>query len=341
MAIFWNILIKTFSIFVSVTIIATLIILFFNLFDNHETSKFSLISGDKNSSNIIAVIDLNGLIIESNDELSKLTNSYIISPLKIKSYLNDLKKSEPKVIIFDINSPGGTVSASNILYKTIKNFKKNNTNTDVIFHSSELLASGAYWVSTSGDYIYANYGSIIGSIGVKGPDWFFYDKPKSISTGIFGERIETENGIKVFSSRAGKSKDIFNPFRKPNIKEQDHLQKMVDEIYYDFVRVVSKERKIENSYIINDIGALIYTSKKAVTLNLIDGETSLDDLIKKIIKEKNLDNYKVIRKPLKKSLLLKQILNNYLYNSNINLTFQCLNLRSSISAILSYESTGC
>ena len=78
---------------------------------------------------------------------------------------------------------------------------------------------------------------------LKGPDWFFYDKPKSISTGIFGNTIETENGIKVFSNKAGKSKDIFNPFRNQLKQELKHLQNMVNEIYSDFIQNCIKRKK--------------------------------------------------------------------------------------------------
>ena len=69
----------------------------------------------------------------------------------------------------------------------------------------------------SGDKIYANYGSIIGSIGVSGPSWYYYDKPKSISTGILGQKIETENGIYIFDQNAGNSKDLFNPLENLKI----------------------------------------------------------------------------------------------------------------------------
>ncbi len=340
MAIFWNIFLKIFAIFISITVIIILITQILSFIDNQDKNDFLYFSGDKNSTNTIAVIELNGLIIDDNKEFSGLTNQFIISPSEVKNYLNNLKIISPKVIIFSINSPGGTVSASKNLYDIIKKYKKNNS-IDILFHTNEMLASGGYWVSTSGDEIYANYGSIIGSIGVRGPDWFFYDKPKSISTGIFGNNIETEKGVKVFSSKAGKSKDLFNPFRAPTNLELDHLQNMVNIIYDDFVRIVSNERKIEIETIENEIGALIYTAKKANNLNLIDGELNIEDLINKIIKEKKFTDYKILKKHYQKNSLLKEILIGSLYKLDENLKFKCINLRSSISAILSYESIGC
>tara|TARA_B100000579_G_C22828386_1_gene854536 strand:+ start:101 stop:1123 length:1023 start_codon:yes stop_codon:yes gene_type:complete len=340
MAIFWNIFLKTLSIFLSISIITLIIISLLNILNTEKTGDFVFISGDQESPNSIVVIELNGLIINSNNQFSELINPLIISPPVVKKILDELQEIDPKVIIFSMNSPGGTVSASKNLYDIIKNFKKEN-NTEILFHTNELLASGGYWVSISGDKIYANYGSIVGSIGVKGPDWFFYDQPISFSTGLFSNKIETKNGIKVFSNIAGKSKDIFNSFREPTNYELEELQSMVDEIYDDFVRIVSRERKIETNTIVNEIGALIYTTGKAEELHLIDGEISLDNLIKKTIVSNNYNSFKILKKYNNKNSLIKEIFQNNSNQSDIKLNTECLTLRSSISAIMSYQTTGC
>jgi len=340
MAIFWNIFLKTSAIFISIVLILFLSASLINYLDKDKKEDFLHISGDANSTNIIAIIELNGAIINNINQFSEFINPFIISPNLVEQYLDDLKKISPKVIIFSINSPGGTVSASKNLYEIITNFKINN-NTKIIFHSNEILASGAYWASTSADKIYASYGAVIGSIGVKGPDWFFYDKPISISNSIFGNQIETKDGIKVFKSIAGKSKDIFNPFRQPTEKEINQFQNMVDEIYYDFVRIVSKERKIEMDTIINDIGAIIYNSETAMRLHLIDDEINLNNLIKKTISKNKYDNYKVIKLYKNSNSFLTKILNSNLFKTNSNRNIECLTLRSSLSVILSYESIGC
>ena len=340
MAIFFRIFVKTIAVFFSITFIIILTMLGLNFVDNIENENFIFVSGNKDSTNSIAIIELNGLITEKNINFPDLTNSFIISPKQVKHYLDELDSIETKIIIFSINSPGGTVSASKSLYDIIKQYKKNN-DVEILVHTNELLASGGYWVSTSADKIYASYGSIVGSIGVKGPDWFFYDQPESISTGIFGNRIETKKGIKVFSNNAGKSKDIFNPFREPTMKELEHLQNIVDEIYSDFVQVVSKERKIEINTIINEIGGLIFTPKKAIKLHLIDAEISLDDLINITIKNKNFKSHKVIKKNNQKNSLFQEIFMSKSIDLHNNLNVQCLNLRTSISSLLSYQSTGC
>ena len=340
MSIFMNVFIKSIAFFLSILTIIIIISLVLSFFSNRN-DDFIRVDGDENSSNIIAIIKLNGLIIENSSELSNLANPFIISPKNVQKRLGELKKISPKTIIFSINSPGGTVSASKKLYDIIKKYKKNNNNTKIFVHTDELLASGGYWFATVADGIYASYGSITGSIGVKGPDWFFYDEPKTISTGIFGKSIETENGIKIFSNTAGESKDIFNPFRKPTKKELLHLQNMINGIYNDFIRIVSKERKIETFTLEKDIGGLIFTSTQAAKLNLIDDELNLEELINKIIKENNFTDYKVIEVINKKNSLVKEILTSTYDKNEIYFNYDCLNLRSSITAILSYEATGC
>ena len=240
-----------------------------------------------------------------------------------------------------IDARNGNIVRMTSVLNIIKNYKKKNNNIEILVHTNELLASGGYWVATAADEIYASYGSIIGSIGVKGPDWFFYDQPKTISTGIFGNNIETENGIKIYSNKAGKSKDIFNPFRKPTQLELEHLQNMVDGIYMDFVRIVSKERKIETASIVNDIGALIYTSNQASDLHLINKELNLDDLINKKVKQNNFENFKVIKITNSEKSLLKELLKSNSNTEDKYMKFECLSLRTSIAAILNYETTGC
>ena len=219
-------------------------------------------------------------------------------------------------MIININSPGGTVTAVASLEAIISEFKQE-TETEVYFYSNEILASGGYWIATSGSKIFANYGSIIGSIGVSGPSWYYFDKPMSISTGLLGKEIQTKNGIYIFDQNAGPSKDLYNPFRKPTTKELDHLQNIVLEIYNDFIIKVSESRKIEIDVIKNDIGALIFTSKQAKENFLIDDVIDYNNLIKKIIKENNYSNYQILRIKIKQGFLEKYLESYIVINSNI------------------------
>ena len=304
---FFNIFFKTFGILIGVSTFILILNLSFFLFENSEP-EIKLIQGQENSKNIIATLNLNGPIINNINSTFLSDISEYIDPNGVKKNLDLLKKIKPKILIIKINSPGGTVTASSSLEEIFYNFKKE-TNVEIYFHSSELLASGGYWVATSGDKIFASYGSIIGSIGVSGPSWYYFDRPTSISKGIFGENINTKNGIKVFNQSAGTSKDLYNPFREPTEQELEHLNNLVNEIYNDFIIKVSKNRKIEISTLRNEIGALIYNSNQAKKFFLIDNILNYDDLIKKIIIDKNYDNYKVLSLNNNKNYYFRNLLN--------------------------------
>ena len=245
--------------------------------------------------------------------------------------MEELKKIEVKVLIININSPGGTVSATNELENIFYKFKRE-TNVKIYFFTKEILASGGYWIATSADKIFASYGSIIGSIGVNGPSWFYYDTPISLSSGIFGQTIETENGIKVYNQNAGQGKDLFNPYRRPENREIKHLQNIVDEIYDDFLIKVSKSRKIDISFIENNIGALIYSSLQARENYLIDDILDYEDLIKYIIKENNFNDYLIYEKKINNSFF-GNLFANY-NNKNYSYDNICKKFKTNINVVM-------
>jgi len=267
-----------------------------NFISDKNVSHFTYYKGNKQSENKIAILNLNGPIISDPKNINNLQifNSLeSIYPSLINAYLRELNEKNIIGLVISIDSPGGSVSATQKIYKIIKEFKKN-LNIPIYFHSSNILASGAYWISLSGDKIYADYGSIIGSIGVKGPDWIYYNSPTSLSPGILGGYVESPNGIKLYSNTAGISKDIFNPFRKPNDKEIIQLQQMVDDIYEDFINLVSSSRKIETKIIKAEIGSMIFNTTQAKNYHLIDNQMDIEGVIKILSKKLKLSDKQMI-----------------------------------------------
>ena len=300
--VFFTVFFRTFGFLTALVAFFLIISILLNLTNNLQKSEFTMIEGDQNSKNIIGVINLNGPIF--NNSSNVLENNFYdyINPEHIRLYLEELKELNVKILLIKINSPGGTVSATAQLENIFKNFKKE-TKVKIYFYTSEILASGGYWIATTADGIFASYGSTIGSIGVGGPSWYYYNTPLSVSSGLLGQSIETEKGIEVFNQNAGQSKDLFNPFRKPKDQEILHLQKIVDEIYEDFITKVSKNRNIEIKTIRDNIGALIYSSTQAKENFLIDDVVTYNSLIKYIIKNNNYDDYKIYENVIKKSLI--------------------------------------
>ena len=343
MGIFFNIFFKVSGFLFSILLFILVLIGISSYLNNNSSNDFfQFVEGDQKSQNLIIIFNLSGPIINDKMHFTNISNIQNISPNQIKNRLEIIKNINPKILLISIDSPGGTVSASNEIYNILINFMKDNE-IKVYFHTDEILASGAYWFSMAGEKIYASYGSLIGSIGVRGPDWFFYDKPSSISTGIFGETIETKNGIKVYSQYAGNSKDLLNPFREPTKKELDHLKSLIDIFYLDFINLVSKSRSIERKILHNQIGALIYNSKQAKNNFLVDDVLSLDNLIKKLTKENKFKDYQILENLEKKQSLFDRIflrLNKY-QNEEILKSEICTQLKTNLVSIYSFESAGC
>ena len=290
--------------------------------------------GIETSNNIIAKINLNGPIFNNNSNFFGNNIYDYINPAQVKSYFEELKQLKINALIININTPGGTVSATAEMEQIVNEFKKN-TNIKVYFFTKEILASGGYWVATTGDKIFASYGSIIGSIGVSGPSWIYYNTPLSLSSGAFGQSIETKDGIEVFNQNAGEGKDLFNPYRRPKNDEIEHLQNIVDDVYNDFIAKVSKSRKIEISNIKNDIGALIYNSNQAKNNFLIDDILNYETLLELIIKENEFDDYKIYENKAVNSFL-GNLLARYKDQPNNKYFFEkiCSSLKTNINVVI-------
>ncbi len=332
--IFFSVFFRTLGFLSALLIFIIIINLVLNFSNELEKKQFVMTEGIPSSNNIIANINLNGPIFNNNNNV--LGNNFYdyINPSQVKSYLEELKELQIKALIININSPGGTVSATAELEQIIYEFKKHN-NIKVYFFTKEILASGGYWVATTADKIFASYGSIIGSIGVSGPSWFYYNSPTSLSSGVFGQTIETKEGIEVFNQNAGEGKDLFNPFRRPKSDEIKHLQDIVDDVYNDFITKVSKNRKIEISNIKNNIGALIYSSNQAKNNFLIDDILNYERLIKLIIKENEFEDYKIYENKVSNSIF-ENLLVKYKDQNKDEYSFEkiCRNLETNVSVVI-------
>jgi len=323
---FWKSFTKTLGILSAIFIIILVLIIVPKISSNYiniSKEKYEFIEGDKSSLNKIIILEINGLITNQSKHDLILLNSKIIYANEVEKIFHELSsESNLKAVIISINSPGGSVSGSHRLYNAIKDFKKN-SKLPIFIHTNEILASGAVWSIVAADKIYASYGAMIGSIGVKGPSWFVYNEPVSMEYNYFGPNVSTLKGIDHYQPYAGRSKDIFNPFRKPTPEELTSIQEMLDSIYERFLNIVSKNRKIDKDYIKYKLGALVFDSDTAKLHNLIDDVASLNAVKKKIIFSLGLDQDYQILKIKNTSNFIKQFSNLTLgskshYNKQIN-----------------------
>ena len=166
------------------------------------------------------------------------------------------KDEEIKALLLEINSPGGSITASDILYHEIMEFKQR-TKAKVVAALMDVAASGAYYIALPADRIVAHPTTITGSVGV------IFMKPKI--TGLMDKL-----GVAVEVNKSGKEKDMGSPFRPSTPEEEKVFQEMTDKLGEKFLERVAKHRKMDQSVLTAISSARIYLADEALQLNLID-----------------------------------------------------------------------
>ncbi|MDX2439973.1 MAG: signal peptide peptidase SppA, partial [Desulfobacterales bacterium] len=211
------------------------------------------------------------LVIPIKGEISGSTSKGLIftKPSMIQEVVSQLKQAEKdkaiKAIILKIDSPGGTVTASDILYHEILAFK-NRTGIKLVAAMMDVAASGGYYIALPADFIMAHPTTITGSIGVI----FMQPKVNSLM-----EKI----GVGLDINKSGKNKDMGSPFRNTTDEERKLFQDLTDELGKRFINLVSINRKLEKNQLAEISTARIYLAPKALELGLIDKIGYLDDAI--------------------------------------------------------------
>jgi len=246
----------------------------------------------------IAVLSLEGVIVTSGDSASFLRGSAVSS----KDFVKELKAldadAKVKGIIIEIDSPGGTAVASNEIADAIRNLNK--TNYAVI---REVGASGAYWVASASDKIFASSLSITGSIGV-------------IASYLQFSELFEKYGVEYERLVAGDKKDIGSPFRELNKNERNILQKKLDLMHEIFIQEVAENRGLNVSYVKGLSDGEFYLGKEALDLGLVDVLGSREDAVEMMKEELGMDDLAVVEKKRKISLT-DVLLGNMAYNFGI------------------------
>jgi len=202
---------------------------------------FVVISGDSEDTimkNSIAVVRLEGVIIDTralNKKLKKLDD-------------NDKVKG----IIMEINSPGGVIAPTQVIYNRIMKMKK-----PVYAVMESLAASGGYYIAVAADKIYALDSTTTGSIGV-------------IMQYSNIEELLNKIGIKSVVFKSGKMKDVPSATRELTTEEKEYVQDNIMEFYEQFLRDVLKRRNISEAELRKLADGRVFSGRKAAELNLID-----------------------------------------------------------------------
>jgi len=283
----------------------------FSKLQDVEETDYSYVSGDEDSENKLLTVPVSGIILGSapEEDFSFGLSDFLTYGYDIIDTLEEAAEDEDiKGIFMTFRTPGGTIFGSQAIYRAIKDYREK-TGNPVVVYIEGISASGGVMAMVAANNIYADYGSLIGSIGVLGPSLTYFNKPIATDGGLFGGGIVTEGGIEQTAITAGRGKDIGNPFRKPSEEEIANLKAGVNNEYENFVKHVASGRNMEPEMIRNEMGAQIFDNKTAQAYGLIDGTQYRSEAIGSLAKLAKLgDDYKLVKPFYSRESLMSQIL---------------------------------
>ena len=236
----------------------------------------------------IAIIYAEGDITPGKSE----SNSQIASETFIKTLKEVSNDKSIKAIVVRVNSPGGSSMASDFIAKEIKLAKKIKP---VIFSFGNVAASGGYYISCVGDSIFAMPNTVTGSIGVFAM--------VANTENLFGQKL----GLKYETVNVGAMAELWRPDRSMDAAQSMMMQNAVNDIYDDFISIVSEGRHIDKA-IVNELAqGRVYSGEDALNLKLIDGIGNIDRAILSAKRKAKLKDYKILEYPEAKGLLEKII----------------------------------
>src|SRR3990172_8130481 len=230
----------------------------------------------------ILIIDISGIISEAGGSGVSGLFSDEDMVASIKEQLEKAKEDNRiKAVILRINSPGGTVTASDIIYNEIKKFKEGKK-IKVVSCMMDVGASGAYFIAMASDKVIAHPTTLTGSIGV-------------IFENLNVEGLLNKLGIKDATIKSGDKKDIGSPFRAITEEEKEILQEVNDNLYQRFFDVVYEGREeLDRDDVKRLADGRIYSAEQALEEKLIDKIGYLDDAIEVAKEESEIKEAKVV-----------------------------------------------
>jgi protease IV len=229
----------------------------------------------------VLVLDISGIIMggETGSPLSDRKKPGLIA--RVREALDRARQdAQVKAVVLRVNSPGGGVTSSDILYHELKKFKQE-TGVKLVAHIMDVGASGAYYAALSADAITAQPTSVTGSIGV-----IMY---RVDATGLM-QKI----GLQTVEIASADKKGIGSPFRPLADDERKIFQGFVDSLYGRFTGLIAEERRMTPDAVKKMADGRIFTSQEAQAGGLIDGIGYLEDAIELAKKKAGLSEATVV-----------------------------------------------
>ena len=266
------------SIFLAACVLILILVVIFGSiawFSHLRGGEAGLLFGEK-----IAVLEIKGVIADSQPTIEQLATFR--------------KDSSIKAVVVRIESPGGGVSPSQELYQEIG---RTGREKPVVVSMGSIAASGGYYIASAAQKIYANPGTITGSIGV-------------ILQFTNFEELLNKIGFRMEIVKSGKFKDVGNPSREMTPEERAYLQTMIDNVHQQFVRDVARGRRMQEDEVREVADGRIFTGEQSKELGLVDELGNLRDAINAAAKLAGIEGEPKIVYPEKE----KRSVVDYLFN---------------------------
>jgi protease IV len=245
-------------------VLAVFALVYITLHSGQQSASFGSSFGDK-----IAVVDLEGVILSPKATVDQL-----------KKYADD---DSVKAIILHVNSPGGGVAASEEIYRAVKRVR-DEKKKHIVADIETVGASGAYYVASATNKIYADEGSIVGSIGVIS-EWVNY-----------GDLLHWAK-LRAIVMKAGEFKDTGNPTREMTHAEQHYLQSLIDNMHGQFIQAVADGRKMKFQDVKAIADGKVWTGQQAASMKLIDQVADFQAAVKDTAKSVGISGEPTLVRP--------------------------------------------
>jgi protease-4 len=214
----------------------------------------------------IALIDVDGLLHNSKkfSLFEEGENPVSLFAEKIDKAIDD---KSVRALIVRINSPGGTVTASDLMFAELQRFKAETEGKPVVAVLMDVAASGGYYLACAADEIVAHPTTVTGSVGV-------------IMQMINFAGTMSKIGVESNAITSGKMKDAGSPFRKLKPEERELFQELVDQFFDRFVKTVADNRKnLDEEKVRQFADGRVWSAQQALELNFVDKIGTLRDAV--------------------------------------------------------------
>jgi protease-4 len=198
----------------------------------------------------VAVVELEGVILDVDDIVRDL-KSHRDNPLV-------------RAVVVRINSPGGVVGPTQELYRALQRLRE--AGKPVVASLGAVAASGGYYVAVAADSIYANPGTLTGSIGV-------------IMQMASLESLMKKVGVDYVVVKAGQFKDIGNISRPMTPEERRVLQALLDDVHRQFIDAVAEGRKLDRARVVQFADGRVFSGAQAKSLAMVDELGGLEEAV--------------------------------------------------------------